>query len=218
MVFPSLLYTLLKIEVKNIVLIKKHKTQLIMTKKTFILVTLLVLSLGSAKAQWFDLSNNQRFSIGANIGCVGYNLNGQGIDKQYAGFGTGINMSMAGVYVDFIYQSPEHRWGRRISPDMYYDHTALAINVGYQVPVLPWLFVTPVIGYSNETTGWTDCSTLYVDFRKRTLYHPYKRDHVYSHFNYGVGLMLRPFEFIEIGAMATSHAIYGSISFSAGRK
>ena len=62
-----------------------------MNKKTFFLVAMLALLVGSAKAQWFDFSNNQRASIGVNIGSVGYNLNGKGIDKQYAGFGTGIN-------------------------------------------------------------------------------------------------------------------------------
>lgn len=188
-----------------------------MKKATFIVALLLTMAV-SAKAQWFDFSNNKRFSIGFNIGVVGYDLTSQGIDKTYSGFGTGINISAGGVYLDFIHQSPEHKWGNKITPDMYRDHTALAINVGYQFPVLSWLYVTPLIGYSNQTVGWTDCSTLNVNQENRSIYHDYDYDEIYHHFNYGVGLMLRPIDVIEIGVMATSHALYGTISYSASAK
>ena len=178
---------------------------------------LLALVAGSAKAQWFDFSNNQRGSLGFNLGVVGYDLTANGLDENVAGFGTGINLSIMGVYLDFIYQSPEHRFGNRISPLKYYDHTALTINVGYQVPVLSWLYVTPLVGYSNETFGWTDCSTINVD-EDHSIYHDYDSETINSHFNYGLGLMFRPADFIEFGAVATSHAIYATISYSANAK
>ena len=53
-----------------------------MNKKTFFLVAMLALLVGSAKAQWFDFSNNQRASIGLNLGCVGYDFNGSGISSR----------------------------------------------------------------------------------------------------------------------------------------
>ena len=194
-------------------------------KKSILIAAVLLLAVGSAKAQWFDFSNNQRASIGFNLGVVGYDLtshgddkNVTGFDKNIAGFGTGVNLSFMGLYLDFIYQSPEHRWDRKVTQAEYDDHTALAINVGYQVPVLSWLFVTPVVGYSNETWGKTLGNSIGVDSESHSIYHDYKRTDIKNHFNYGLGLMFRPVDFLEIGAMATSHAIYGTISYSASAK
>ena len=183
-------------------------------KKVTLIVVLLSMMTISAKAQWFNFSNNKRASIGLNLGCVGYDFSGSGINKQYAGFGIGANLSFAGLYLDFIYQNPEHRWDRKITFNEYPDHTALTINVGYQIPVLSWLYLTPVIGYSNETWGRTIGNSIGVDSENHRVYHDYVRDGINNHFNYGAGLMLRPFQLIEIGAVATTHAIYGNISYS----
>ena len=189
-----------------------------MRKKTVLLVAMLALFVGSANAQWFDFSNNRRASIGVNLGVVGYNLTSQGIVENLSGFGTGINLSISGLYLDFIYQSPQHRWDRHVTQAEYDDHTALAINVGYQIPVSSWLYVTPLIGYSNETTGKTLGNSIGIDVERRSIYHEYKRLTMENHFNYGVGLMFRPIEMLEIGAVASSHALYGTISFSSNFK
>ena len=189
-----------------------------MRKKTVLLVAMLALFVGSANAQWFDFSNNRRASIGVNLGVVGYDLTSQSVEKNLSGFGTGINLSISGLYLDFIYQSPQHRWDRHVTQAEYDDHTALAINVGYQIPVTSWLYVTPLIGYSNETTGKTLGNSIGIDVERRSIYHEYKRLTMENHFNYGVGLMFRPIEMLEIGAVASSHAIYGTISFSSNFK
>jgi hypothetical protein len=182
-----------------------------MKKKSIILVALLVLSF-SLKAQLFDFRNNlSDFSIGFNLGVVGYDYAPGQIDKTYSGLGTGVSLSVLGVYLDFMYQSPEHRWGNKITPIMYNDHTALTINVGYKIPVTYWLNVTPLIGYSNETTGWTDCSTINVD-DNHSIYHDYDVEHRYNHFNYGLGLSVKPISWLEIGGVCTSHAVYGNLS------
>ena len=182
-----------------------------MKKKSIILVALLVLSF-SLKAQLFDFRNNlSDFSIGFNLGVVGYDYAPGQIDKTYSGLGTGVSLSVLGVYLDFMYQSPEHRWGNKITPIMYKDHTALTINVGYKIPVTYWLNVTPLIGYSNETTGWTDCSTINVD-DNHSIYHDYDVEHRYNHFNYGLGLSVKPISWLEIGGVCTSHAVYGNLS------
>ena len=184
---------------------------ILMKKKSIILFALLALTVGSAKAQFMDLTQNLRdFNVGLNLGVVGYHFNGQ-IDKTYAGFGYGVSFSLLGVYIDFMYQSPEHRYGNKISPDMYYDHTALTINTGYKIPVFSWLSLTPLIGYSNETTGWTDCSTINID-ETYSIYHDYDMENIYSHFNYGIGLSLKPIRWLEIGGVCTAHAVYGNIS------
>ena len=189
-----------------------------MRKKTVLLVAMLALFMGSANAQWFDFSNNRRASIGVNLGVVGYDFTSQSVEKNLSGFGTGINLSISGLYLDFIYQSPQHRWDRHVTQAEYDDHTALAINVGYQIPVTSWLYVMPLIGYSNETTGKTLGNSIGIDVERRSIYHEYKRLTMENHFNYGVGLMFRPIEMLEIGAVASSHAIYGTISFSSNFK
>jgi hypothetical protein len=184
-------------------------------KKVALFMALFTMVTLSAKAQWFNLSNNMNdVTIGLNLGAVGYDFDGRQINNAYNGFGIGASFSLLGVYVDFIYQSPEHRWGNKISPMIYPDHTALTINAGYKIPVLRWLNVTPLIGYSNETTGWTDCSTLNIDFENHSVYHDYDVEHRYNHFNYGVGVSVKPIEWIEIGGVCTAHAVYGNISLN----
>ena len=183
-------------------------------KKFTLLIVLLSLFTFSTKAQVFDFSNNKEdFTVGLNLGVVGYHFDGQ-IDKTYAGFGYGVSVSLLGVYLDFMYQSPEHKWGNKITPDVYHDHTALTINVGYKIPVTSWLNFTPMIGYSNETTGITDCSTVNVDFESHAIYHDYDAERVYSHFNYGAGLSLKPFRWLEFGGVCTAHVVYGNISLN----
>ena len=181
-------------------------------KKVALFAVLFSMMTINAKAQWFDFSQNTMdASIGVNIGMVGYHFNGE-IDKTYNDLGFGISFSLVGVYLDFIYQSPEHKWGNKITPDMYHDHTALTINLGYKIPVLPWLNFTPLIGYSNETTGWTDCSTVNVEYESHSIYHDYDVENRYNHFNYGVGLSVKPISWLEIGGVCTSHAVYGNLS------
>jgi hypothetical protein len=186
-----------------------------MKKKSVILFALLALTVGSAKAQFLDFTQNLTdFTVGFNCGVVGYNYASGNIDKTYSGLGFGASVSLLGCYIDFMYQSPEHKYGNKITPDMYYDHTALAINVGYKIPIFPWLKLTPMIGYSNQTTGWTDCSTINVEYESHSIYHDYDVENVYSHFNYGAGLSFKPFRFLEIGGVCTAHAVYGNISLN----
>jgi len=185
-----------------------------MKKKSIVLFALLALTVGSAKAQWFDFSQNLTdASVGVNVGVVGYHFDGQ-IDKTYADLGVGASISLLGLYLDFIYQSPEHKWDRTVTQEEYPDNTALTINVGYKIPVLPWLNITPVIGYSNETYGRTLGNTIGVDTENHKIYHDYVRDGIFSHFNYGAGLSVRPISWLEIGGVCTAHALYGNLSFN----
>ena len=182
-----------------------------MKRISLLLAMIMCMALG-AKAQWFDLRKNERMSIGLNVGAVGYMLNTQGLNTDFSGLGMGASFSLMGVYTDFIYQWPEHRYTTEVGVPDWNDHTALAINMGYQIPVLPWLFVTPLVGYSNETTGITRANSITAE--DNSIVHRYDVEHRYHHFNYGVGIMVRPISVIEIGAVATSHALYGNISYS----
>ena len=184
-------------------------------KKLALFAALFSMMTFSAKAQWFDFSQNTTdFTIGLNLGEVGYHFDGSHVDKTYSDFGFGLSFSLVGVYVDFMYQQPEHRWGNKITSDLYNDHTALTINMGYKIPVTPWLNFTPLIGYSNETTGWTDCGTINVDYENHSIYHDYDVENRYNHFNYGAGLSVKPISWLEIGGVCTAHAVYGNLSIN----
>jgi hypothetical protein len=182
-------------------------------KKVVLIAVLFSMVTLSAKAQWFDFSQNAYdATIGLNLGMVGYHFGNGQIDKTYSDFGGGVSASLLGVYADFIYQSPEHRWDRKVTQAQYDDHTALAINVGYKVPVLPWLNIIPLIGYSNETTGKTLGNSIGVDTESHSIYHDYNVEHRYNHFNYGVGLSVKPIKWLEIGGVCSASAIYGNVS------
>lgn len=183
-------------------------------KKVALLAVVLSLITMNAKAQWFDFSeNSEDLTIGVNIGAVGYHFNGQ-IDKTYSDLGAGLSFSFLGAYIDFMYQSPEHKFSSKVTPQLFRDHTALTINAGYKIPVLSWLNLIPVVGYSNETEGWTDCSTINVDYESHSIYHDYDHDFIRNHFNYGLGISAKPIDFLEIGGMCTAHAVYGNISLN----
>ncbi len=186
-----------------------------MNKRSIILVALLALMTFSAKAQWFDFSNNQSASIGLNLGAVGYKIDQQGLNTDLMNFGIGASITLGGVYFDFIYQSPEHRFSDQVGVPDWHDHTALTINAGYQIPVLSWLYLTPLVGYSNETTGITYAN--HISAQNSSIIHKYKRETIDNHFNYGVGLTIKPIKWVSVGAVATSHAIYGNISISASK-
>lgn len=187
-----------------------------MKKKVTLLFAVLALTVGSVKAQWFDFTNNVRASIGMNLGVVGYHLlpNEMVLNTEFADFGWGGFITAGGVYIDYIYQNPQHRYSSQVGVADWEDHTALTINVGYQIPVLPWLFVTPLVGYSNETTGITKANE--ISAQDSSIVHKYERQTIDNHFNYGAGVTFRLFKTVEIGAMATSHAVYGNIGLSLG--
>jgi hypothetical protein len=184
-------------------------------KKVALFVVLFSMMTISAKAQWFDFSNNLSASVGLNLGAVGYKLDQQGLNTDLMDFGIGASVTLGGVYLDFIYQNPEHRYSEQVGVADWHDHTALTINAGYQIPILSWLYITPLVGYSNETTGITYAN--HISAQHNSIVHKYKRETIDSHFNYGVGLTIKPIRWVSFGAVATSHAIYGNISISASR-
>lgn len=180
-------------------------------KKTLFLSVLMALTM-SVNAQWFDLSNNVgRLSLGVNLGEVGLNC-------PYHAFGFGISLSAYGGYIDFVYSGPEHQFDNHVNAAQYNDSAALAINLGYMIPVLPWLRVMPLVGYCQTNAGITDASTVNVEVNENSasVYHDYTvtpgtRNH---RFNFGGGVEIRPIKWINIYGVYTYHAIYGGISLN----
>ena len=192
-------------------------------KRLFAIIALITLSVGasaqtgsgvslSKEIKLFDFQlNTKRFEAGLNIGQVAS-------FSEYARFTLGANVLIGGVYVDFMSADPEHKYGPS-SDTKWNDHMAFCINAGYQIPVLKWLRVMPLIGYAQTNDGITDASKTYWDYDEDSAvstYHPYKvtpgsRLH---YFNYGGGLSIQPCKWFSINIVGTRHAIYGGIGIN----
>lgn len=177
----------------------------------------------AAHAQWFDLSNNtNRYEFGINLGMGG-------APSEFHDFGFGFSLNVWGVYLDFLTAGPMYREDNRVAsmndPDYLRflpDSTTTAINLGYQIPVLPWLRLMPLFGVSINSSGHTDMATHNVeisgsgDYVSGHLTHDYNSEKHWTHFNFGGGLVISPIRWMSLYGVYTTHAIYGGLSFNLG--
>ena len=189
-----------------------------MKKLAFIAVLFSMMTI-NAQAQWFDFSENMNCAaVGINTGLVGYrNVSDLGIADTWdlADVGVGISFAVAGVYVDFVYVNPDHRFDSHVIMGNWDDHSALTINAGYQIPIYKnYVFITPMIGLSRVTTGYTEGNNIGVDFESESIYHKYVATWHRNDFNYGAGLTVAPCKWFEINASCTAHAATFGIGFN----
>lgn len=180
-------------------------------KKGIIIAVLVAMTMG-ASAQWFDFSNNKEiFEVGFQTGPVGLKTN-------YSNWGYGGSINICGVVVDFLYTGPEHKYDNHVLPVLYEDTSALTINVGYQIPVLPWLKVMPVVGHCHTSAGLTDATTVNIEVQDESarMYHDFDVTSRRHYFNYGGGLVIHPVDWMSVYGVYTVHAIYGGITFNLG--
>lgn len=178
-------------------------------KRTIILLALMAATI-NVNAQWFDFSSNK------NRIDFGFNLGANGVNCPYVDFGFGVGFNITGFYFDFLYSNPAHQYDNHVLPVLYDDTSALSINFGYQIPVLPWLRIMPLIGYTNNAAGITDASTVNVDVsddHTASVYHDFDVTRRFHYFNYGCGLIIQPFRWVMFNAVYSRHAIYGGLSF-----
>lgn len=183
-------------------------------KKTVLIVAMLATMTMNAGAQFFDFSSNKnRFE-------VGFQLGQSASSTEYAKLGFGASINILGLHVDFLSVSPEHKYDNHVTNTLYEDSSSYNINIGYQIPVLPWLRIMPVIGYCQTNYGVTDATTVNVETNENSsrMYHDYN---VYAgtrkhYFNYGIGLSLQPFEWLDLYGVASRYALYGGISINLG--
>lgn len=155
----------------------------------------------------FDFTfNAKRLEAGITLGQVGS-------FSEYARFGMGANLLVNGVYLDFIEAGPQHKYNGQIKDIQWNDNCAFSINAGYQIPVLKWLRIMPLVGYAQTNEGVTDGSSLHLSFGEETTtwYHDYKvtpgsRVH---YLNYGGGISVQPCKWFSVNAIVTRCAIYG---------
>lgn len=183
-------------------------------KKFYILSVVLIAVTMNTQAQWFDFSENKgRCALGIHAGLAGWNA-------EYRTIGWGASIQIGGVYLDYLDGGPAHRRSADYRADddpLWNDSTAFVFNVGYQLPVLPWLRVMPIVGYCQTDAGVTDVSRTYTDYSNNALidwYHPYhitpgtRRHHV----NLGLGVFVQPCRWVEFYTVGSFHALYGGVS------
>lgn len=189
-------------------------------KKSIILVAMMA-AVMSASAQWFDFSNNKhRYEIGVNLGMAG-------MDSEFRDFGVGVSLSAWGVYLDFITAGPMYTHDDRsasmndpVELRLIPDSTSTSINLGYQLPILPWLRIMPLVGLNVNTSGYTDMARTRAETSGSgdnitvNLVHPYDSQHTWCTFNYGGGLVISPVRWISIYGVYTTNAIYGGLSLN----
>lgn len=178
--------------------------------KKIITVILFLAVVSISKAQWFDFStNNEHATMGFAVG-----KNALGTD--YSNWGFGIGFSVFGFYGDFFRVTPEYEFDKHVHDYDMPDSSSWALNIGYQIPVLPWLRIAPIIGYSQANHGVTDFSSVNIETDGETsrIYHDYIVEERYHYFNYGLGVFVQPFWKVEFYAIVTRRAIYGGIGLN----
>ncbi len=185
-------------------------------KKVALLVALFTMISFSAKAQWFDFSENmERVTSGFHTGLVGFhNINEiQGVSLSDLGVGT--SLSIFGAYIDFVYVTPDHMYDSHVVNENWPDHDAFVLNFGYQIPIYEnYVFITPLVGWCRVSTGYTEGNNIGVDADAGSIYHKYRSTWHSNELNYGGVLTVAPCMYFEITASFTSHAAYAGISFN----
>lgn len=185
-------------------------------KKVALFVVLLSMMTISAKAQWFDFSQNmKRGVVGFHTGLVGYRGVNNISDMGLSDLGVGMSLAVCGVYVDFLYVTPDHMYDSHVVQYNWDDHDAFVINAGYQIPIYKnYVFITPLIGWSRVSTGITEGNNIGVDTESRSIFHKYHSTWHRNDFNYGGMLTVAPCKYFEINATFTAHAAYAGIAFN----
>lgn len=189
-----------------------------MKKVAFITLLFSMMTL-SAQAQWFDFSENMnRAVVGFNTGLVGYRSVTSLAQSQtwdFCDVGIGASVAIAGFYADFVYVTPDHRFDSQITLGNWDDHSAFTLDVGYQIPIYKnYVFITPMIGWSRVTTGYTEGDNVTVDYEAHSIYHKYHATWHQDYFNYGATLTGVPCQWLEINATCTAHAAYLGVAFN----
>lgn len=180
-----------------------------MLKKSILLFAIATLLAIPSKAQFMDFSqNNGRVFMGLQLGAAG-------VHTEYPGFAGGFSFTICGFYADFLISPPRYEDDNHIVDELWKDDKAFTVNIGYQIPILPWLRIAPIIGYCQTNWGYVDASTinLHVDSDGTTTnHHDYDVEERFHYFNYGGGVFVNPVEPLELYAIYTNHAIYGGLS------
>ena len=154
-------------------------------------------------AQDYTFSQRQKYiSFGIQYAMVDQNSNK--IDSHNAFV---INMSIYGVYADLGLMSPKHN--RSVEIDKWRnEHSVESFHFGFQLPITQWLRITPIMGYYNHESGYTDGHDWGVD--KYGVYNKFHTEKQSNGPDCGVNVELS-FDYVSLYGTYTEHMWYAGI-------
>ena len=181
-----------------------YPNQLITNMKKIILVLALVLGTIAANAQIFPIAkvNNHHYEFGFQGGAIG-------IGKEFTRAGFGINATAWGVYIDFLLHGAEHSTTTQVGE--WEDTQAVAIHLGYQIPITQHVRIIPLVGYGEINSGITNGYKYSVD--KNGIHNSYKANWRHGGFDAGGSLCIN-FGFVSAYLTGTIWSVSGGIGFA----
>ena len=114
-------------------------------KKTICIIILIVVCFPLNAKKWFDTNKNISFGLLYGTVCAKEEL------SQHA---WGFNSMLYGFYFDLLIKGRSH--GGDVAVGKWKDKEADSFHFGYQIPIIEYVRIVPIIGYSSVKTGMTD--------------------------------------------------------------
>ena len=116
--------------------------------KMRIIVSLIILNLFCSTLnakKWFD--TNKNLSLGVMYGKIG-------ASEEISQNAWGLNLQIFGLYFDCMGKPRKH--GNDVAIDKWKETEAVSYHFGYQIPIVEYVRIIPIIGYYSVKTGTTD--------------------------------------------------------------
>ena len=139
------------------------------------------------------------------IGILGGGL-GVFDDKTRGVFG--LNLTIKGVYIDFLGKGSSHKSDVRV--DKWKESTGTVFHAGYQLPVTKAFRIIPIVGYytlSRTTTDGYDWKATSSGISNKTSTSVDSKG-----LDYG-GILVLNIKHVNIYGACSSHALYGGVAF-----
>lgn len=136
-----------------------------------------------------------------------------GVQDNYSYGAMGLNMTIYGVYADFMGWPKAHSNDVRV--EKWHDKYSVACHFGYQIPLSKSFRIIPVIGYAKVEEGTTDGWDWKVG--SNGIINKFHAENRVDGFDYGGVLVINSGKW-NIYASATRRIIFGGIGLSLGTR
>lgn len=174
-------------------------------KKIYLLFATFMVCM-SASAQLLQgegLNENKGGSIGIIGGALGIN------GLSYAG--VGMNGTIYGAYIDFMFLPRANANSTDVNKHSN-EKQSISVHLGYQVPLLKWLNIIPIVGYTQVQKGTTDGSNWTYTYGSG-INNSFYVDETNKGFEFGGILAVKIGKIVRIYGAGTTRCIYGGIGF-----
>lgn len=181
-------------------------------KKLFLTIVILFsVCAVSYSRTWAEVikQENRNVAFGGHFGAIGQ---AQDLGLQIYVF----NLSVYGFYFDIGLYPQDHASDVRV--DVWDADQAFLCHFGYQLPISKYFTITPLIGYANDETGYTDGGQWYAD--DRGIHNKFVEEYSVGGFDYGAQVSVdipiskndNRYDLILSGTY-TKYCWYGGIGF-----